>query len=476
MKTRKIIAVICVITLFFSLSLPISANSAQRYWSGTDSTGAIITGDSSPIVVERELLTFDIAEFPQNYYNDEESFLAYTGRVTAEYTFHNPSDIEVTATLAFPFGIMPDYGYDFSDLDKYGVQINGQDAEVTIRHTLSYPYSQFYPETDIPRLSDDYISEGIYSPDTTVTLYKWTVSGIYDGKYTAANIALDIPKTDEDRVYYLVDQSGGHVQGSGDLRISCWVNNKSEAPAVYLYVFGKPLDTLPTWKFYQDGGVEDGEEIGGQASFAGSESMTLLEFALENYDAQGGVSEIDWYNAVVSDLLDSGNVRDYPIVSPYGYSSGYQGYLMRWYQYEITLAPGAKLTNTVTAPMYPDIDGGYSSSVYTYNYLLSPASTWADFGGLDIVINTPYYMTECSLSGFEETEGGYKISLEGLPKDADGKHVDLTFDLCAEENPQKTAAGFGWTLLGILLIIISPFLYLFEALESVFDWFVSLFK
>jgi len=43
-----------------------------------------------------------VQEFPRNYYSTAEEFLAYTGHVTAEYTFYNPADYTVTATLVFP--------------------------------------------------------------------------------------------------------------------------------------------------------------------------------------------------------------------------------------------------------------------------------------------------------------------------------------------------------------------------------------
>ena len=81
---------------------PTHANSAQRHWSGTDSTGALVKDKNCPLVVDKELLTFDVQEFPKNYYNSTEEFLAYTGKVTAEYTFRNPADYTVTATLVFP--------------------------------------------------------------------------------------------------------------------------------------------------------------------------------------------------------------------------------------------------------------------------------------------------------------------------------------------------------------------------------------
>jgi hypothetical protein len=180
MKNKKITTAICLVCMLFSLSLPVSANSAQRYWWGADAVGAILTDGESPVVVESERLTFDLAEFPQNFYTNEESFNQYAANVTAEYNFYNPSDLTVTATLAFPFGKEPAYAYNFTDVEaeKYGVKINGEDVVSTVRHTLSYRYSPFELEYDLPRLHNDYISKGILTPEATVTLYTFTVSGI----------------------------------------------------------------------------------------------------------------------------------------------------------------------------------------------------------------------------------------------------------------------------------------------------------
>ena len=101
-----ILSVLMLSTLLF---IPVGANSAQTHWSGVDSTGALVVGEDCPIEVTSELLTLYISEFPESYYNDSESFLAYTGRVTAEYTLYNPSDYTVTAKLLFPFGELPSY-------------------------------------------------------------------------------------------------------------------------------------------------------------------------------------------------------------------------------------------------------------------------------------------------------------------------------------------------------------------------------
>ena len=108
-RLKTPVALICAFMMSATLVIPASANSAQTQWEGVDSAGAIVRDGGSPIIVEKELLTFDIQEFPGNHYSDLDSYLAYSGKVTAEYTFYNPADYTVTATLLFPFGCEPMY-------------------------------------------------------------------------------------------------------------------------------------------------------------------------------------------------------------------------------------------------------------------------------------------------------------------------------------------------------------------------------
>lgn len=69
MKRKVITVVFTVLLLSVVFIQPTHANSAQRYWSGTDSTGALLKDKNCPLVVDKELLTFDVQEFPKNYYN-----------------------------------------------------------------------------------------------------------------------------------------------------------------------------------------------------------------------------------------------------------------------------------------------------------------------------------------------------------------------------------------------------------------------
>ena len=224
-----------------------------------------------------------------------------------------------------------------------------------------------------------------------------------------------------------------------------------------VYVIGQPLSTPLEMKCYQDGGVEDKEEIAGIVSLTNTEIMTLEDLALENWNEETGVSKVDWYNAVIAAFNEGskGNPKyNYIYPDSNGLNMSAERFvrsLMRWYQYEITIEPKSSITNTVTAPIYPEINGSYNPAIYTYTYLLSPASTWASFGELEIIINTPFYITENSLDGFTKTETGYTLKRNGLPEG------ELEFVLCSSENPIKPISPYFdtvWIVVGAIAAVI----------------------
>lgn len=130
------------------------------------------------------------------------------------------------------------------------------------------------------------------------------------------------------------------------------------------------------------------------------------------------------------------------------FEQGFPQHLMQWYEYELSLAPGQRLVNRVTAPIYPDINGSKEPPVYTYTYLLSPANTWDKFGTLDIVINTPYYLTRNNLQRFTKTDTGYTLSLNHLPED------ELVFYLSASPHSKDNLSLFLTDFWGIILVLV----------------------
>ena len=426
MRKKIAVAFLASLLLNLLLAVPIQANSAQRHWSGTDSTGALVKDKNCPLVVDKELLTFDVQEFPKNYYNSIEEFLAYTGKVTAEYTFRNPADYTVTAALVFLFGNLPNYGeyiYDSptdkyitaSDTEKYGVKVNGEPIDVAVRHTLKAHGTSFSLDEDMPKLTDGYISDSFFRPDLPVWVRQYSVEGI--GAENQAATAAFVLREDSSKTRVL------------------WAEKNGIAT----------LKDGIAWSLYENGACE--KKIDGSITLKYSEQMTFRDFAFREYDNSSGISESDWYNAQVAFLNDGS--EDWMYGGIYTDRSAFS--LMRWYEYTLTLEPGQTLTNTVTAPLYPSIDAEYTPSIYSYTYLLSPAKTWARFGELKIVVNTPYYMTENNQGGFLRTEKGYELTLPGLPE------KELTFTLSESPNPRRPVslrllflfAGFtGFVLIG----------------------------
>lgn len=432
---RRAAALGCALLLTVMLSAPVSANSAQSHWTGTDSTGAIVVSDNCPIVAEHELLTFDIAQFPESHYWEIDEYLAYSGSVTAQYTFYNPSDYTVNATLVFPFGAIPDYGdimhneiggsLGYCDTEKYDITVNGMPIEKTLRHTLTFWGDQFELEKDMSKLHDGFMEDPFYHPDMTVSEYIYLPTDVDDETYTAATAAFVLSADSSKSRVYLENQCGGKVLDNG-LLMECWV--EPDEP-FSLYVIGEPLEQMPEWKFYENGACE--KEIEGTMIdvpvVPTAEPLTLKDFLLREYDPASGIMDYDWYNAMVTSLKHS--EWAYGGVSSIDIAFDVSDNLMRWYEYEISIGPGERIVNTVSAPIYPSINGRYEPPIYEYTYLLSPAQTWAEFGELDIVINTPYYITESALEGFQRSKQGYELHLDGLP---DG---ELVFTLCAEKRP-----------------------------------------
>ncbi|MBQ2710252.1 MAG: hypothetical protein IJF67_18400 [Clostridia bacterium] len=433
-----------------ALALPLSANSVQRYWSGTTGTGTFAAGGSCPLIAEHETLTFSLGELPSNHYFTAEDYLAYSGSVTAEYTFYNPADYEVTATLVFPFGKASDYAYlvhpeevigylPAVDLKKYGVAVDGAAADVTVRHTLSHAYAPFDLDTDLPRLIDDFAADDFYSPELPVRCVKYTAWGI-DAAHRSARAAI-VWRGDERKTrIYLEGMTGAETLDKG-VRLEVPVQNGTE---ITLWIIGE-VPELPGWTLYENGACET--EIAGRIEMLDEPGIeqrapTFRDFALQKWQADSGILESDWYNAMVAAL---GQERwKHGILRVEG-GLDLSASLLSWYEYELRVPAGGRVVNTVTAPMYPSIDSRWEPPQYYYLYLLSPASSWSDFGTLDVEIITPYYMTSCSLDGFAKTETGYSASFDGLPAG------ELTFMLCTSESPQRLAMGRG---IGRLLLAV----------------------
>ena len=423
---------ILTVFLFNIVNISCFANSGPSYWQGSDATGVVMR-ENCPLTVEKEILTFDIynqADFYSEH--NEAEFTEYTDKFTAEYTFHNPTDVDITAQLAFPLGIMPHYVNLPRNMEKYIVSVDGKPIEKEIRYTKSDKDYEFDFNVELPKLIDGYMKDEFFSPDMTVT--KYTLITHTDEEINhkrQLRIKLNGINPQVRRVLPIRIDSYTKRQGLG-IQVTASIYNSHEP---VLYVIGQPFDEFPEYGFYHSW-EDNAKEV--EATLEIKEETTTLENMLtelcKNQNTVWNVSPQDTYNMFISSRVTEDYYEREGIIHTediYFYDNN----LLCWYLYEITVPTGETVTNTVTAPLYPAVELRYTPQKYRYTYLLSPAQQWARFEHLEININTPFYMLETNQDIFEKTETGYSYKGIGLPEG------ELEFVLCASENPQKEKAS-----------------------------------
>ena len=449
-KFASVIMTFVVVAGAFVPVTTVRANSGPtEWWYGNESEGPKPEDSDCPLEVLSETLTFDIPDLlPSSAYNwTEDTITGYESHVTAEYTFYNPTDETITANLVFPFSIFPyTWNLEFATVldDRYSITVDGQPVERTVMTTYLEPGTEFDASTMIPEQFDDedYLEDDYYYPDMPVVRYLIDYDSLLQDENHYATVYLD-PSGKEDRVYYVPHWCEYSQLPDND-------PNKSR-DAIRVYV-GDGHDL----EFYVIGTDND---IDVRLSSTGEpidsvimETMTFEELLLSGRPDGLNVSDKTWYNLALEQINANAfrnEFNEYILYSVTNWETPSlfipQGTFLRWYCYTLTVQPGQTVVNRVEAPLYPDIcdDHGYASSAsYDYEYLLSPASLWADFGELDIRINTPYELRDLSLHGMEQVEGGYEGHFDGLP------NSELTFSIV------QTSAG---NVFLILFFIIAAF-------------------
>jgi len=427
------IAVIAIVVVCIMSVMPVCAyaNSAQREFTGVTASGAIVTTENCPITVSAERLTFNIVDYPDLTGNMQ----SYLSNVTAEYDFYNPAYYDVTMQLVFPFGKLPDYVYEdeFNDTDKYGISVNGEAVESVVRATYA-PYG-FDLTTDLPKISDKPVFFKNYADDTIV--YKYSVKNEFEKVGGDVTYVADFAQ--DDRLYF-ISRNGFSQETAEDKSTYLRVYGEEEFD---LYSVGQPLDdeffSANYYALNRGGFFGEEKAISGSSKFSLS-TLTLEEVLTSYYNEDGAVSRLDYRNAVAAYF----NGLSKPNVFYLGRFDLYSD-LMYWYQYDINVAAGQTVTNKVVAPLYPDIEMRYSPTVFRYEYLLSPAKSWAGFANLDITVKTSKYMLNPSLEGFNKTDEGYSAHFDTLPQG------ELNFDLCESETPERNNDG---NVLGVVLTAI----------------------
>lgn len=401
------VAIITIATVLVFPERVADANSVQRYFEGIDSSGAIVTMENCPVVVDKEDLDFYI--YYQGKSNSQGQYEQF-GSVCATYTFRNPSENTINMDVVFPYGYKDE---NKSDKDDCSVSVDGAQIAWRTRYT-HIDYYRFDIERDLSSLSDDFVQDSFFA--TTQKVYKYT--------YSVSDTAQGLDLTFEyDRNWARKVVCDFHSQREGNKQqIVMSTAGKSQ---LVFYVVGEDLDIAAC-----DVTVIGGQK-GGHLSLVSRQEQTFGdELAYVNRPAGSDVLDIDWYNALANTLK---SLRDRTVINPLEFViSRYPEFsLFRWCQYTLSIAPGQTIVNSVTVPLFPARNERYIPAVYEFIYYLSPATTWAGFKDLTVNIHTDGYLLNYAIKGFAKTDGGYTYHSDKLP---DG---ELTFKICSEETQKS---------------------------------------
>lgn len=417
------VAIITIATVLVFPERVADANSVQRYFEGIDSSGAIVTMENCPVVVDKEDLDFYI--YYQDKSNSQGQYEQF-GSVCATYTFRNPSENTINMDVVFPYGYKDE---NKSDKDDCSVSVDG--AQIAWR--TRYTHIDYYPfdiERDLSSLSDDFVQDSFFATTQKVYKYTYSVSGTAQG----LDLTFEYDRNWERKVV-----CDFHSQREGNKQqIVMSTAGKSQ---LVFYVVGEDLDIAAC-----DVTVIGGQK-GGHLSLVSRQEQTFGdELAYVNRPAGSDVLDIDWYNALANTF---NSLHDRTVINPLEFViSRYPEFsLFRWCQYTLSIALGQTVVNSVTVPLFPARNERYIPAVYEFIYYLSPATTWAGFKDLTVNIHTDGYLLNYAKKGFAKTDGGYTYHSDKLP---DG---ELTFKICSEETQKSRNSGFIFFVIIFLYIL-----------------------
>lgn len=422
----KPVAAFTALLICLILSMTAYANSAPVHITSGDTARGIIPREESPLIVDKELLTFDIPVLEtEGFHYDITEAVDHSGTVTAQYFFKNPSADPVTLKLAFAHGIE-------RINTSCDVRLNDTPLETQIRHTYIDDYESFFGPDDVKKIRDDYAEDDFFCPEMPVAEYIFEFTGIPDN--STADAVFTCTNADDTKTRIMLpcrfDPSGVYTR---QIR-----NNHT----LRVYVFGDIENAEISCCMK----LSSGEEKAVLPKTG--ETMPLSDFAVMAMNSVADIGRIDSYNVVTDGLNAS---RHFDLI--FSYLSEMSFYTTMWIEYEFTIGPDEEAVNTVKAVLAPEFFNYRRNPEFIYYYLLSPAQCWKKFGTLDVIINTPHSLYDAENEGYAATENGYIKHFDSLP---DG---ELSFCLTEEKltsagEASEKPVGHGGAVFGVLLIAV----------------------
>ncbi|HOO22672.1 MAG TPA: hypothetical protein PKY53_03225 [Clostridia bacterium] len=394
------------------------ANSALMQRKADGEYAELLPVKDPEIGVSDEQLTFDFSQ-------GEEGEFAPLSATTAVYDIRNFSAQDKTVTMGFPLSTTLKTFREHSA----AVTINGQAVEYT-------PYFAF---AELKNLLDATFEElleainGLERLDENLSVWKYTIDVRDINETRNAEIEYEIAAKSD--TFVIADNVSGYstaYQGDDDsvekvtLKVFT-VRSEDEPSYINLYAVGGEVQNLKVRRI-DDESKKAGAEYGHVFS---TEQMSLRNYIL-SFEEDITPGEYDLISVALSDKKNGGKrfveefefkqqIFNSPCVILLGYT--------------VTLKAGERNLIGITYTMDGAFDAHYNPTLFTYDYISSPAKNWASFDTFFVKVITPEkmpYLIKSNVAFTKTGENEYSYTQKGAPD------YNIRFSLCADEDPRYT--------------------------------------
>lgn len=465
---KSITAALACMMLCFSMLIPASAAFDPPLPSeGSFSGGVFVVDGQSELAVEQVELTFDLSDLMKESYTNAQELLAYGAQVRATYTLHNPTDHTVTEQLATPIGAYPWTSTTIpagADAEKFTVAINGMQIAPQLRHAFTVGTGYYssasnmqnpdvhMPDFGLAYLSDSLLSHPIFAPNAPVYVYTYRVEMDESEKEKNFVIRAEIPADAQSCALFIPWYAYNSASTPNVVHLFQTAYIRED---ITICSVGQPIDAIE-WKTE----TNKNKEFHASVQQTSLTQMTLYEYVMQGYDAQSGVSEQDTFNAFLA------YVEKYKREDSAAYNVGEQSplpayHLQPWHLFSVELAPGERVSVTVTAPLYPSLNIRFDPLIYTYAYAMAQKDEWSAYGQTQVQLLTDLHLLDRESPVPNDRE--YSQTEQGYLWEGQADFPYLVFSTC---EVQKPSDGSTWVA-AVLLILIILFLFVVYVLPWV---------
>ncbi|GEM_PF-3218943 len=391
MKRIVSICILLLVVLSGISTIVVTGNSGPTSWQGTSGAELLSIDEDTPIEVIEENLVFDFREIVDEGYT-------ISSWITASYEMHNTSKETENSMMTFPM-------ISFNPINREDIQItvDGEKVEYELHPHSTYEDENREFSNIVENIQSDYRKDTIFNGLTDGSL--WTLN-LRTSSSEYEEITLDL-MFDPSKTQLLTDGfNSGHYE-YGHVVIGADLKDGDEA---YVYFKGdKPVMEL-----------SENASINVENMSFKDYYITYIVSRINNDNKQ--YNDVSLFNMLV-ERLQVYVYNQSSVVDIEQLVAILEGEQIVSANYEVPFEPGqtrtVEVSYKVKASMKNKAYGGREDAAYTFEYFLSPAKSWLEFGELnvDILINETLWQIEDSSLTLESVASGYRHTFQGLPEE-----------------------------------------------------------